>query len=144
MPITPPPARGALCLAYFLLACAGFAALIWPAPSVGAAGRYVADTWALFLIVGSVPSLIAVFRRSWFGEWVGLILLCTVWLVYGGAVGWSAAAHHRPQSWPACLALLSIAGLMAARWTLVDLHRRGAVAVAHRDADEYRHPPGTG
>ncbi len=132
MPNQPPPARRTLVAAYVLLAAAGFAALLWPTPSVGSAGRGVSDVWATFLATGGVLSAVGAARRTWFAEWVGLPLLATVWAVYGLAAAWLAATQTRPTSVPAALAFTGVAALIVARWVLVDIHRRAANQVARR------------
>lgn len=124
------PSRGWLVTAYLLLAAAGAAALVWTSPSVSAAGGVWALTWAVFLAAGGALAALAAFRRHWLGEYIGLPLLITVWAVYGLAAGASVLAG-RLNSLPACLGLLGVAALLAARWQAVETTR----AAARRSAD---------
>lgn len=124
-----------LVAAYLLLAAAGLCALAWASPSVSQAGRGLAATWAVFLVVGGLTCAIGAARRTWFGEYVGLPLLIAVWAVYGLTAGYAAVARHRPASWAGCCGLLAVAFLLAYRWEVIAVYRRAARQHAAR-------PPG--
>lgn len=131
MPTSPLAARRLIVAAYILLTVAGAAAMFWPTPTVGQAGRALSDFWALFLIVGGLTSAVGACRRRWTGEFMGLPLLITVWAVYGLGAGWTAATD-RPSAWAGCTGLLAVAFLLGARWETIAIYRRAARQNADR------------
>lgn len=113
-------------LSYTLMALAGLAAVLWPAPSVRAATGPVAGLvylWAALLILGGVTSAAGAAADRWLGEYAGLWPLIVTFAVYGLAAG----ASGRVTSLAAACALGSIAFLLLARWRDVASVRREAV-----------------
>lgn len=110
---------------YALMAVAGLAAIVWPAPSVRAAtspAAALATVWAVLLLVGGACSLWGAAAGRWLGEYAGLWPLIVTWAVYALA----AAATGRVTSIAAACALASIAALLLARWRDVAVIRREA------------------
>ena len=111
---------------YTLMAVAGIAAIVWPAPTVRAATAPTAGAlvyvWAAMLTLGGLSSAIGAARDRWLGEYAGLWPLVMTFAVYALA----AAAAGRTTSVAGACALGSIAMLLAARWRDVALIRREA------------------
>ena len=112
-------------IGYGLMAAAGFAAMVWPAPSVRAATTPMAGlayVWAGMLALGGLASAWGAAVDRWLGEYAGLWPLIATWAVYALAAG----ATGRLTSIAAACALGAIAFLLLARWRDVAQIRREA------------------
>jgi len=110
---------------YSLMAAAGFAAMVWPAPAVRAATSPLAALayfWAALLVIGGLSSAVGAAMDRWLGEYAGLWPLIVTWAVYALA----AAATARLTALAGACALGSIAFLLLARWRDVAQIRREA------------------
>jgi hypothetical protein len=125
--------RLVLAIGYTLMALAGIAAMLWPAPSVRAATNPTSGLlvylWAALLTVGGTTCAIGAATDRWLGEYAGLWPLVTTFAVYGIA---AFASPRGAVAYGGGLALLSIAALMFARWQVVALVRREADLRASR------------
>lgn len=121
-----PPRRITRVIGYALMAIAGVAAIIWPAPSVRAATSpttgLLVYVWAILLAVGGISATIGAATDRWLGEYVGLIPLVTTFAAYGLAA-WARADW---TSIAGGCALMSIAMLLLARWRDVAVVAREA------------------
>ena len=112
-------------ISYTLMAVAGVAALVWPAPSVRAAAgtaAILAYLWAALLVIGGTTAAVGAAAGRWLGEYAGLWPLIVTWAVYCLA----AAATGRATAIAASCALGSIAFLLLSRWRDVAQIRREA------------------
>lgn len=114
---------------YLLLAVAGVCAYLWPAPSIARAldgggnpQAYLILAWDAFLVVGGLASAGGVIADRWFGEYIGLPLLASVFAVYGVAAGGSGL----PTSRAGAATLIAVALLIIARWFELGLVRKAA------------------
>lgn len=125
--------RLVLTVGYALMALAGLAAIVWPAPSVKAATATTSGllvyVWAILLTVGGVTCALGAATDRWLGEYAGLWPLVTTFAVYGLA---AFASPKGAVAYAGGFALLSIAALMYARWQVVALVRREADLRASR------------
>src|SRR5258706_15810345 len=98
---------------YALMAVAGIAAMVWPAPAVRAATNplaILAYLWAALLVIGGLSSAIGAAADRWLGEYAGLWPLIVTWTVYCIA----AAASGRWTAIAGACALGPIAFLLLA------------------------------
>jgi hypothetical protein len=116
--------RWAYASGYLLMAVAGVFAGIWPSPNVSnaAASGYLVFVWDTFLVAGGLCSSVGSVTERWFGEYIGLPLLGTVFAVYGLA---TFLAPNR-VAFAAGAAFLGMAMLLASRWLDVSYARRMA------------------
>lgn len=125
--------RAPLVVGYALMAAAGIAAMIWPAPSVRAATDATSGAlvyvWAALLALGGLACALGAATDRWLGEYAGLWPLVSTFAVYGIAAFGSARG---PVAYAGGCALLSIALLMFSRWQVVALVRREADLRASR------------
>ena len=115
---------------YALMACAGVAAIYWPAPSVRSATSGVDQLlylWDAFLVAGGLLSLFGAVTDRWVGELLGLPLLAAVFAVYGLSAFLAAYASGRPMSVAGGCALTSVALILVGRWRELGVVRRSAV-----------------
>jgi hypothetical protein len=90
----------------------------------GIGADYTAYVWAAFLFFGGVAGLFSTITDIWLGEYAGLLLLATVFLVYGVAGFIRAGWHVEDWAFPfVCFAWM--AGLLA-RWRYVHVVQRTA------------------
>lgn len=131
--MSPPPRRWTRVSAYTLMALAGIASIVWPAPSVraatGPAAGLLVYVWAVLLAVGGLTSAVGAAWDRWLGEYAGLWPLVATFGVYALA----AATVGRATSIAGACALGSIALLLLARWRDVATIRREAARAHDRD-----------
>lgn len=114
------PYRWILATSYGLFAAGGCAALAWPSPAVrGELTRPWLVAWAVLFMVGGASSAWGVWSRHWLGEYVGLLPLASVWLVFGGATGWIAISSHELDRIAGGFGLLAVAVFLVARWSVI-------------------------
>lgn len=104
-------------VAYLLLATAGV--LFIASPLFRSLSGTIAEVMAWFLVGGGVLSAIGSASTRWFGEFTGLPLLGTAFLVFGLVSlrdGWEATPYIAVGRF--CL-LSGVAVVMAARWRTV-------------------------
>lgn len=130
MKMVGPPSRRWYITGYVLLAAAGLAALLWPSPSVVAAGgRIWAGVWATLLIVGGVSCAYGAIRRLHRWEYAGLAPLIAVWVVYSIASFTLAFTGVIDRLASGC-SLMAVACFVAARWREVAAIRKAAREIA--------------
>lgn len=104
--------------AYYLMAAAGLASIVFPTPALaqsGAGTRVLAYVWAGALVVGGVVSALPG-RGRWLGERVGLWPLIVTFFVYAVTIATTAIVQGRASA-IAGVALLAAVGLLVlARW----------------------------
>jgi hypothetical protein len=81
-------------LAYALMALAGVAALVWPAPAVRESSGAWVYAWSVLLVVGGGAAFVGVCSGWWLGEYAGLPPLAFMLVVYAAALP-DHCAHRR-------------------------------------------------
>lgn len=126
----PRVSRVALGVQYSLLTAAGTLLLIHPTQLLQNAIGAVVLIWAIFLVVGGVFSLAGTLTRTWIGEFLGLILLFTANVVWGGALITYAYSNPGPRTSAYYgMALLAWAAGLLYRWGEIRGRVRDVAAV---------------
>lgn len=129
---SPPLTRRGQVAAYLLFAGAGATAGIFSSPSVEttASNRALVALWVVFLVAGGLSSAGGRLMSRWAGEFVGLPLLGTAFLIYTVSILYTTVTSGRYTGFPAGLALAAIFALVATRWFEVNQIRLEAVKEA--------------
>lgn len=116
--------------AYLLITLAGVAAIIWPPTSVRDAsggGHVLPFIWAGLMAVSAAFCAGGVMVDRWVGEYIGLIPLAFVALIFG-----VSALARGNASWSGGLFLLAFFWILVTRWQEAALLRGEALKTFHR------------
>lgn len=108
---------------YTLLMLAGVLYAVYPSPTLEHQIDWKIYIWSGFLSVGGTTCLTASIRGRWLGEYFGLPLLYTAFVVFGLAS--LIAAGGSGSRLVLGLVLLAFAGGLFSRWQDVGSYRKG-------------------
>jgi hypothetical protein len=110
--------RVALAVFSLLVSLAGPLAVAYPPPSMAeTVGPGTAVWWGVYVLAGGLLCLAATIFRAWILEYLGIPLVMSALVFYGGVV--LRTTGNVPGRWTGAVLLLAFPALLAARWWIV-------------------------